>query len=651
MAVLLLFLSFIFIFSLFLFKSSKFPSFDIPDLSSKLIRTALIWALILFVIVEGLNLFKEVSWWGLLISWTIVGAVLLIYLLRSKQKTFKFSDIKWPLLTKFEKFSLISVGVILLILLVIALVAPPNNYDSMTYHMARVAHWMQNESVDHYATHNVRQHYQPPFAEFIILNFQILSGSHGFANFPQWFSLFLCVVGTSLISRELGANRKVQIATGVFAATIPMPILQATSAKNDLVLAFFLVAATYYLLKVSKKNSYENIVFFSISIALSILTKGTAYLFAAPLLIWFFIIQLQNCRVYFLRSLIALSIVGSSIVIMNLGHYNRNYKAYDNILGRNSKQRNQYSNEVHSIKAFSSNVVRNVVIHLKTPIYDWNKAFVKAARFVHSDVLNFKINDKRTTFGNNTVFIPKISYHEDTAANLLQLILIITAIVLFFKRFKVRHDQRLFYQMLSVILSFSLFCFYLKWQPWHSRLHIPIFILSAPFCMIVLLKNNRQYVYNSLVVLMILAALPWVLRNSSRKIFPVTRSVFAKSESELLFGNNGKFYPPTIEVTDLINQYKFNSVGLYISQDGYDYPYWFLIEDGFKNNVRIEHIKVRNKSANLLEENFIPECIISTHNFGPVLNFKGRYVKKNEATRVNLYVLQSLIDGGKITME
>ncbi|NER85184.1 MAG: glycosyltransferase family 39 protein, partial [Leptolyngbya sp. SIO1D8] len=140
---------------------------------------------------------------------------------------------------------------------------------------------------DHFATHNVRQLYQPPFAEFVILNFQILSGSDAFANLVQWFALFLCIIGTSMIAKELGASRKIQLATGIFVATTPMPILQATSAKNDLVLAFFLVAATYHLLRLIKRNSYQNICFFSIAIGLSILTKGTGYLFAAPLLIWF----------------------------------------------------------------------------------------------------------------------------------------------------------------------------------------------------------------------------------------------------------------------------------------------------------------------------------------------------------------------------
>lgn len=50
----------------------------------------------------------------------------------------------------------------------------PNTYDSMTYHMARVAHWMQNESVGYYLTHIGRQNQMGPGAEYLILFFKSL---------------------------------------------------------------------------------------------------------------------------------------------------------------------------------------------------------------------------------------------------------------------------------------------------------------------------------------------------------------------------------------------------------------------------------------------------------------------------------------------
>ena len=54
--------------------------------------------------------------------------------------------------------------------LILACVTTPYNHDSMTYHLARVAHWEQNHSIGHYATNVIRQASSPVFAEKLSLN-------------------------------------------------------------------------------------------------------------------------------------------------------------------------------------------------------------------------------------------------------------------------------------------------------------------------------------------------------------------------------------------------------------------------------------------------------------------------------------------------
>ena len=91
---------------------------------------------------------------------------------------------------------------------VIALVAPPNNWDSMTYHMSRVEHWRVNNSVAHYPTNIEWQLYLNPWAEFAILQFQTLGfGSDRLANLVQWFAFVGSMVGVSLLVRILGGAR------------------------------------------------------------------------------------------------------------------------------------------------------------------------------------------------------------------------------------------------------------------------------------------------------------------------------------------------------------------------------------------------------------------------------------------------------------
>src|SRR5688572_5903724 len=96
-------------------------------------------------------------------------------------------------------------------LLVIAVIAPPNTWDAMTYHMSRVAHWAQNGSVATYATHNARQIHMAPGSEFLILHMQVLTRGDRLANTVQWSALVGCIVGVSMIARNLGAGPRGQL--------------------------------------------------------------------------------------------------------------------------------------------------------------------------------------------------------------------------------------------------------------------------------------------------------------------------------------------------------------------------------------------------------------------------------------------------------
>jgi len=193
-------------------------------------------------------------------------------------------DFKKNHISKAEVIFITTFGIIGLI----AFLSPPNNWDSMTYHMSRVMHWIQNRGIEFYPTNILRQLHSNPFAEFVILHFQILSGGEYFANAVQWLSMIGCLIGVSLIAKEFGLTLYGQIVSVIFCVTLPMGILQASSTQNDYVASFHVICFLFFSIKIFK-GKHDRLLIYAIgsSLGLAILTKATAYLFIFPFLCWF----------------------------------------------------------------------------------------------------------------------------------------------------------------------------------------------------------------------------------------------------------------------------------------------------------------------------------------------------------------------------
>ncbi|MFO8086762.1 MAG: hypothetical protein R6T91_03000, partial [Bacteroidales bacterium] len=124
---------------------------------------AVAWGCLLTAITEGLSLFGWLTSAGLLLCWTLaVIALLIMHATRGNNR------MVWQM-ARFsfaEKSMLAGIAIICVTTLITAILAPPNTWDSMTYHMSWVMHWLQNRSVDHYPTHIIRQIEMNPWAEF-----------------------------------------------------------------------------------------------------------------------------------------------------------------------------------------------------------------------------------------------------------------------------------------------------------------------------------------------------------------------------------------------------------------------------------------------------------------------------------------------------
>jgi len=85
----------------------------------------------------------------------------------------------------------------------IALLTPSTNWDSLTYHLPRVMHWIQNRSVEHYPTGCISQLQMGPWAAFVQTHLMLFWGTDRFANLVQWFAMIGCISAATLIAQYL----------------------------------------------------------------------------------------------------------------------------------------------------------------------------------------------------------------------------------------------------------------------------------------------------------------------------------------------------------------------------------------------------------------------------------------------------------------
>ena len=157
---------------------------------------------------------------------------------------------------------------------------PPNNYDSLTYHLARVAAWLQQGHVGYYDAPTARANAFPGNAELGILYTVALLGRDTLAALPQLVAelgVLACVYG---IGRRVGFGRPAALFAALATATLSQVALQSVTTQNDLAAASFVAAAMYFVLGRERRE----LPFAGLAAALAIGTKLTGLL-ALPILV------------------------------------------------------------------------------------------------------------------------------------------------------------------------------------------------------------------------------------------------------------------------------------------------------------------------------------------------------------------------------
>ena len=585
------------------------------------IRELFIWKVIIASILvvlstEIFSIFDAINGTNIKLFWTVVLLIFIagvFYLYKIIAIYLNSLEIK----KYFSSFEFFFILLILLLTLLNTLLYSPNTIDAMAYHMPKVMHWVQNSNINFYPTDDLRQLVLAPFSEFVIMHLYLLTNVDNFSGLVQWYSMFICCITVSLIVKEFGCNYKYQIFSVLFCITLPMGILQSTSTQTDYVASMWLSLIAYFILKYINSGLLRHIFGFAFSLGLGILTKGTVYIFAFSFCIWIGLYVITNNRKHF----IYLFTVPLIILILNIGHLNRNINLFGNPLGFNKESISTKTiNEVINIETMTSNLVRNIGLNLSVPSKKIN-SFTTKKITSFLNYLNISTEDPATTWNPGYGYFIPFSFYESSAPNTFHFIIII-----FFVTFSMMGKKKLLYNekyyTYAIITGFILFSLLIKWTSVNNRLLLSFFILCSPIISLLLYKYQFNKLTRILSVVLLFYSTPYVLFNKSRpllaemnldnKIPKFSKPFFLKqSRSEQYFiadkfysyGKNKnrkdlyKYYSKVVEKIKLSNcdRIGFNSAGRNI-----EYPLWVLLKKNLDNkDLNFFIVDVENASASI----------------------------------------------------
>ncbi len=518
-----------------------------------------------------------------------------------------------------------SVSGILLVTAVIAYYAAPNNWDSMTYHLARVAHWAQDKTVAMYPTSNLRQIYYPPWSSYAITQFYILAGSDRWVNFIQWFSSLGSVLGVSLIVVRLKGKTQTQVLAGAIVATIPMGILQSTSTQNDYVLAFWLVCFVYFGLGLLQEGRWLYSLAAAASLGLMGLVKGTGYVYGLPFLIWVAVGGIKNHGRKFLIHIAAILLIA---VLLNSSYYFRNFSLSGSIVPP-SESANIIGKQL-DLKVMTANFVLNLGLHAAT-VWDGPNRWVEMGVDRAHHWLGIEQGDERVCMARGITFkilSSSFRYHEDYAGNFIHTLLILFCLpASLFLGSLISKDCR--YYALALLGAVLFFVMVIKWSPYHSRYHLPIFVLFAPFLAVVLSSCFRPGWLVAIAMTLMVASIPWLVSNKSRPLLG-PMNVFTTPRMDQYFFNS----PGDISYVYALlaaAQVDCKQIGLVFGGDTWEYPLNAISKWENRGDIRFEHIFVNNDSAKLPYPlgAFDPCVLIKKGDESPdVLTWQGHFFRE-----------------------
>lgn len=572
------------------------------------LRALVLSGLIASFMIEILSPLHAITPLGLGLGWALIGAAVAVVWVRSPSTTpsiHSWLPVPQPPKSRVERVSLVIVALALLLTGIVAWRTPPQTWDSLNYHMPRVAHWAQQGSVEHFATGVELQNSRTPGGEYLLLQVYVLTAGDRLVPLVGWFAFLASMVAAGQIGRQF-LPRAGWVSAAALAA-LPTAIIQASSTVNDIIVGLWVIVCVREILMIGVGDSESRrLVFLGGVAGLALLAKPTSAAYLLPLAVWAGFRLGRSFGMH--RVFVGLASGAVLILGLNLPYLLRNNSTYGQPIQEDQIQ--VHGNELYSPAALVSNVLRNAVLNASTPIPALNKAIFLSVSQVHQWI-GLSTNDPRTTT-HEPFRIHSFSTHEERSGNLIAATLVLVTLI-----WMLRRRESLPTGMVGLALA-GISCFLLlsilfKWQVFSARYQLPFFMMWGPVtgCYIASRKGWRSTL---ILVFLFVGSIPWLISIRSRPLLPIPGEVSAPSvlladRQTLLFTNGEYLEEPYVQLANEIEDADCGVVGISISGSSAEYPLWVLL-GAPRDDLEVQWVVSDTPSARYLPPEFSPCAVI-----------------------------------------
>ncbi|MGC4859782.1 hypothetical protein [Micromonospora sp. DT68] len=509
----------------------------------------------------------------------------------------------WRTAGRGERLLAGTIGGLVLVELLVALLAEPNNFDSQTYHLPKVEHWVAQGDLDFWPTAIHRQVTIPPGAEYLLLHLRLLTGGDALHNLVQWAAGIICLLAVARITAQLGGSRRAQLITAFVLASTPMVVLQATSTQTDLVCAAWVAcAATLVLDGLRRRTGLGTLLGLGAATGLTAVTKTSGLIAVGPLLVLWGLAQLRlavsaRAEAGGARPVGPMArTVGGSVLILLVaatvvGPFMARVTAeFGHPLGP-PRLRESIPMERHDPQSILVNALRIGHTAFDTPLAPLRRAGAEAI-ISGAQAIGVDPQDREITFGREIFPEPAWYPDEDRVAFPIAGALALIGAVVALTRPR-RIDPGLAGPLRAyavvVLVAVLLHTSMIKWQPWGNRLILYALVLAIPFAGLWLDaffrrhatggRGRRSVATMTAIAVLATSALAGVLSLSygfPRRLVG-DGSVFTTSDWDTRFLRRPQWTDEFRWAATAVRDSGAQRIGLVQQNDNWEYPWWLLL--------------------------------------------------------------------------